>query len=186
MLKGKNINLRTIKESDLPQLLYLSNEISERGEYYPIRLESEPLQREKFIKTGYWEERGGRLLITDKQDSILGYMGFFEAIGYPAAIEIGAVLFDPKNWRQGYITEAAILFIIYLFELKPINRVQACAFAGNSASTGAMEKLGFHYEGTLRETIFHRGHYVDLVVYSLLRSEVDKLKELYHKLYSEK
>src|SRR5690242_4143684 len=115
MLKGKLINLRTIQEDDLTELLALLNDLSKRGQYYPIKLESEPLFKERFHQTGLWEEKNGWMLITDKEDHKLGIVVYFEAIGYPSALEVGSVIFDPKNWQQGYTTEAGNIFAAYLF-----------------------------------------------------------------------
>jgi RimJ/RimL family protein N-acetyltransferase len=70
------------------------------------------------------------------------------------------------------MTEALSLFVHYLFEAKKVNRLQLTVVVGNEASKRVAEKCGFRSEGILRQTMFHRGKYVDLEMFALLREEL--------------
>lgn len=75
------------------------------------------------------------------------------------------------HWGRGYASEAAKALIDYAFETLELNKVHAAHFARNPASGRVMQKLGMTYEGTLRQHHNKWGEYVDVAVYSILRSE---------------
>jgi RimJ/RimL family protein N-acetyltransferase len=74
-------------------------------------------------------------------------------------------------WNRGYATEATAAVIGYAFETMGVNRVEASHFVRNPASGRVMEKCGMHLEGTLRQARKKYDEYVDIRVYSILRSE---------------
>jgi RimJ/RimL family protein N-acetyltransferase len=64
----------------------------------------------------------------------------------------------------------------HLFATTPYNRVEASTDVGNVAEQRALERAGFMREGILRGAQ-HRADDIhhDLVVYSMLRSELESL-----------
>lgn len=80
---------------------------------------------------------------------------------------IGFVL-HPNYWNHGYITEAAKAVIVYAMEILELKRLEYCHFPHNIASKRVCEKLGFVYEGVLRNKyLLYDGTVLDDVVYSL-------------------
>lgn len=91
---------------------------------------------------------------------------------------IGFVL-NPLYWNQGYITEASKACIVYAMEILELKRLEYCHFTHNKASKRVCEKLGFIYEGTLRNKyLLYDGTVLDDVVYSLTDKDYLKLKWL--------
>lgn len=76
-----------------------------------------------------------------------------------------------KYWGKGYGTEAAKSLLQYGFEVMKLHKIFAQAFSSNVGSYKIMEKIGLHYEGTLKEHVCRDGQYHDLVVYGLLRKD---------------
>lgn len=74
-------------------------------------------------------------------------------------------------WNRGYVTEATRAVIAYAFETLGVNRVEAIHFTRNPASGRVMQKCGMHLEGTLRQARRKDDEYIDVHVYSILRSE---------------
>jgi RimJ/RimL family protein N-acetyltransferase len=74
-------------------------------------------------------------------------------------------------WGKGYCTEAAREVVRYGFVQLDLNRIYASCFVGNAASQRVLEKLGFSYEGRLRQHIKKWNDYRDLDFYGLLASE---------------
>jgi ribosomal-protein-alanine N-acetyltransferase len=171
MIRGEKIILRTIRSADLDELFELKSDIKDRGEFFPITLSSEPLFKKEFSETGFWEEETGHLLITDKENRILGYVAFFKSSTWRNTYEIGFVIFKPEDWGKGYMTEAVSLFVPYPFELKDVNRIEATTVSGNTGSQKVLEKCGFKHEGVLRQTVFYRGEVRDVNIFSILRDE---------------
>ena len=81
-------------------------------------------------------------------------------------------------WNRGYATEATAAVIRYAFETLGVNRVEASHFVRNPASGRVMEKCGMHLEGTLRQARKKYDEYVDVNVYSILRSEWEAARDV--------
>ncbi len=85
--------------------------------------------------------------------------------------EIGFVL-NPEYWNQGLMTEAAKAVVIYAMEILKLQRLAYCHFPENIASKRVCEKLGFTFEGVLRDKfLMYDGSLKDDVTYSILLSE---------------
>lgn len=74
-------------------------------------------------------------------------------------------------WNKGIMTEALRAVIRYSFESMGINRIEAQHELTNPASGAVMRKAGMQLEGVLRERLRNKGRYVDVALYSILRSE---------------
>lgn len=173
MLRGEKINLRTLRSRDLETYLDLSSEIGARGDHYPLQMPTETSLRARFDKDGFWGDEVGLLVIVDKQtDRILGSIVHFKPVHYYDAVEIGYILFNPADRGQGIMSEALKLFVKYLFDLKPIHRIQIQVEPGNVGSRKVAEKCGFQFEGTARHAIYSKGRPTDIEVFSLLRGEL--------------
>lgn len=84
--------------------------------------------------------------------------------------EIGYVL-GHAFWGNGYMTEALVRVIGFLFDEAGAKRVCARHDVENLRSGRVMQKAGMHYEGTLRQSGRNSRGIVDLAVYSILESE---------------
>jgi ribosomal-protein-alanine N-acetyltransferase len=51
---------------------------------------------------------------------------------------------------------------------KKINRLEAFVEEDNNASAKLLEKMGFAYEGTMRDCEIKNGRYISLLIYALL------------------
>jgi RimJ/RimL family protein N-acetyltransferase len=74
-------------------------------------------------------------------------------------------------WGRGLVTEAAGEVLRWAFEDLQLNRVFAAVFPENIASKRVLEKLGFCYEGTLRQHHLKWGVFKDDLRYAILASE---------------
>jgi RimJ/RimL family protein N-acetyltransferase len=75
-------------------------------------------------------------------------------------------------WNRGYATEAAAALIEFGFGELNLNRIQARYFTRNPASGRVLEKAGMKYEGVLRQHMLVRGTFEDIVICSILNSDV--------------
>ncbi|MGL5514978.1 MAG: GNAT family N-acetyltransferase [Sporomusa sp.] len=178
MLQGKKVCLRTVRESDLELVYRLMTDVSEKGAYWLIDIPAEPAFRRGFSDKGFWHEHFGRMLITDiaHTDKIVGEILFFKNADYRAGYEVGYQIFKREDRGKGYMSEALALFSAFLFESKPIPRLQLTVVAGNEPSRLVAERCGYRYEGTLRKAAFLAGEYVDLDILGLLREDCPPLR----------
>ena len=173
MIRGERINLRVVREKDLPVLFDDWSDIENRGEFFPIFLSSEPKFYDEFKQTGMWTDESGRLLIVDKKDdAILGMIFFFKSVPYFNALEIGYILFDTGRRGKGTMSEALTLLVRFLFETKSIRRLQLGICVGNLPSKRVAEKCGFQSEGVARQAVFIKGKHLDIEYFSILREDV--------------
>lgn len=81
---------------------------------------------------------------------------------------------DEEFQGKGIMTKACDALIRYIFNELKLNRVEIRCAEENIKSKAIPERLGFVKEGILRETEFLYDHYVNHVVYGLLRDEWNK------------
>lgn len=80
-----------------------------------------------------------------------------------------------EYWGQGIMPEVAKKVIQFGFEEKELDLISVNCFTYNNQSKRVIEKLGFHYEGLLREASARfDGNILDLYVYSMNREEYFK------------
>ncbi len=178
MIEGKKVILRIFRESDLDEYFSLTSNIKEKGDYYPTRILSEIEFRNKFRESGWWESDLGRMLITDKKERLIGEISFFTFDKHIVGYEIGYQIFRNSDRGKGYTSEALALFSSYIFDHKDTPRLRVMILKGNTASIKVAEKCGYIHDGTLRKACFNRGEYHDLEMFSMLREECPKLKDL--------
>ena len=177
MLEGRNVTLRLFAEKDLDEFLKLENDLAEMGDFSPLDLRSPAAFRKQFSETGGWDDKLGRMLITDKSAHIVGHIMCIKEPSFQSGYEVGFIVFRREDRGKGYTTEALRIFSAYLFELKPIPRLQLSTHVENIAARRVAEKCGYKLEGILRQMFFTRGKYVDYALYSLLRDECPRLAE---------
>ena len=74
-------------------------------------------------------------------------------------------------WGRGLMTEACRALLRHGFEDLDLEVIYARVDPANRPSVRVVEKLGFTYEGTLRQRTLARGVRVDHQHWGLLRSE---------------
>ena len=74
-------------------------------------------------------------------------------------------------WGQGIMTEAMSAILTYGFTELGLHRIEAIIDNANERSKSLLLKLGFTYEGNLRQRYFFRGHFEDEHYFGLLKDE---------------
>lgn len=181
MIQGKRISLRLLKEEDLETFVALTNDTSQNGPCFPYIVRTISAVRRQFNEDGFFSKDGGRLMIVDHKDQIVGAISFFKIAHYVEGYEIGYQIFKSENRGRGYVSEALKLFSAFLFEHFPIKRLQICMEKDNLASEAVAKKCGFTYEGCMRNAWTVGGRTISNQVYSMIREEAPQLKELLKK-----
>lgn len=109
-------------------------------------------------------------IVVSSQNKMVGTCGFTEFNTEANSAEIGYVL-NPAYWGYGLAPEAVAAVLRFGFVDLRLNRIEARYMEGNIRSRRVMEKVGMRYEGTNRESMHVKGHYVSIGVCSILRSE---------------
>lgn len=119
------------------------------------------------------EQTGFRCVIEDiESKNVIGTCGFLNYEKEHNRIEIGYDL-NPKYWGKGVMKEALSCIIHFAFMTMKINKIEAKVEPENNSSIRLLEKLNFLKEGVLRQHEFEKGKYVDLAIFSILKSEYE-------------
>jgi len=81
---------------------------------------------------------------------------------------------DEQHTGKGIITNACKKLIHYAFTDLGFNRIEIKCGVGNTKSAAVPERLGFTREGVLRQGEWVNGNFIDLNLYSLLKSEYNQ------------
>jgi RimJ/RimL family protein N-acetyltransferase len=76
------------------------------------------------------------------------------------------------HWGRGYATDAARALLRFAFDSLDRHRVTAAIGPENEASIAVVKRIGFTYEGQLRDHVFTNGAWRDSRLYSLLEDEL--------------
>ena len=81
---------------------------------------------------------------------------------------------ERQVWGRGYASEAIRLAVKFAFSSLQLHRLEAGVYAGNHASTRALLKNGFVYEGCAvqRYRLAPHGPWVDRLLYGLVNKEL--------------
>lgn len=116
------------------------------------------IQRDWAIRDVTGEQVGGIGLLYDH-----GLTSHKSSLGYWLA---------KPFWNQGIMTNVLMAFCSFIFENRPISRLEAQVFIQNLASCRVLEKAGFIREGTLKKAFRKGDTYMDSFLYALLAPDV--------------
>lgn len=173
MLEGENVRLRPVLESDLDGLYALHLDVDDRGAWYPLGISSQAAFRREWADTGFWRDHDGLLLILDRDDRVLGNVGFFRTVDYLDELELHYRIFAPEDRGKGATSEALGMLIHYLFDSRPVNRLRLVIHPENEPSRRLAEKCGFRMEGIARGAWYHRGRHHDVEIWAIVRSDLE-------------
>jgi len=164
LLEGKLVNLKIVEKEDIALITEWANNPDFMGEFEPLSQESKA-ETERYFEKLPSEKRW--FIIQKKDGSSIGFVIHFPE---DSLMTLGYVL-APNERNKGYCTEAVKIMVDYLFLSKDLVRIQAKTRLENKASQKVLEKAGFEREGTVRKSMFIRGEWRDLFLYSILREE---------------
>jgi RimJ/RimL family protein N-acetyltransferase len=103
--------------------------------------------------------------------TVEGWMSLMEIFPKHAHIEIGHIWLGPKLRRSRAATEAMFLLMRHAMDDLGYRRLTWKCNALNAPSRRAADRLGFTYEGTLRQVLVVKGRARDTAWYSTLADE---------------
>ena len=83
------------------------------------------------------------------------------------------IITDQRAMRHGYGVEAGKLISYYGMDVLGIRRIEAKAYAYNVLSMNTLRRNGFKQEGVLRQAGFDGTRYWDVVVFGILKDEIE-------------
>ena len=173
-IQTENYLLRQIDAGDLENIYSgLSN--GDVVKYYDISFGSLEETKEQMAWYAELEKTGKGIwwAISSKDRKI-----FFGAVGYNnrhadyKKADFGFWLL-PEFWGNGVLRETVPKVCEYGFKVLKLNRIEAQVESENKACKSLMLKVNFKHEGTLREYEIKNRQFIDLEIYSKLRSDME-------------
>jgi len=84
------------------------------------------------------------------------------------------MLTDSKAIRRGFGVEAGKLISYYGVDVLGLRRIEAKVYEYNRLSANSLRRNGFQQEGLLRKAGFQDGRYWDVLVFGILKDEIDE------------
>jgi RimJ/RimL family protein N-acetyltransferase len=169
------VSLRPRTEADLDVLYRLAADLDSWEERNPSP--PAPLTRSRFdarlarADDGEASE-GSASFVVDLDGEAVGSASLFDFDMFAGHAEAGISLL-PEARGRGVGTEAMRRLVEFGFLRRNLRRIHLQAIASNAGALRSYEKAGFVVEGRLREHAWVRGHYEDIVLMAILRSEYD-------------
>src|SRR5438046_5932878 len=84
------------------------------------------------------------------------------------------MLTDSKAIRRGFGVEAGKLISYYGVDVLGLHRIEAKVYEYNRLSANSLRRNGFQQEGLLRKAGYQDGRYWDVLVFGILKDEIDE------------
>ena len=164
------VRLRPITEADLPDYVRWFNDPEVTHllvrEIAGLTLEQE---RQWFARISSPEERARHWAI-EVEGRHIGSCAL-RPVPTGTTATLGITIGEKGYWGKGYGTAAVREMLRIGFQEMDLRRVQLHVRADNPRAIRCHQKCGFLQEGVLRQTVFKRGRFIDLVVMAILREE---------------
>lgn len=83
------------------------------------------------------------------------------------------IIADPRAMRRGFGVEAGKLISYYGVDVLGLRRIEAKVYEYNTLSMNSLRRNGFRQEGVLRQAGFDGERYWDLVIFGILKEEIE-------------
>jgi RimJ/RimL family protein N-acetyltransferase len=89
---------------------------------------------------------------------------------------IEAIVADQKALRRGFGVQACRLISYYGIDVLGLRRIEAKVYEYNALSVNTLKRNGCVQEGVLRKAAFKDGRYWDVLVFGILREEIEAVR----------
>jgi len=170
LIEGRRVILRSVRNSDIQYFLkWLDDpEIALLlGRYFPT---SEFDERRWLIEA---PERGDIIFtIIDKATGQpIGNCRFGGIDFKNQRAESGILIGEKDYWGKGYGKEALELLVDYGFTELNLNSIYTLVISSNERSIKTHKQIGFREQGRIRQRIFMKNKFYDMIYFDLLKSE---------------
>lgn len=174
VIETPRLILRGIRQSDA-EAIFATFSDEQTMEFYG-RLPHASLEESRALIDSITERLAQRLAIRwgitlrGGDDEVIGSCGLFLFDEEYRRATTGYEL-RRAYWRQGIMSEALRGMLTFGFTEMGLHRIEAVVDDVNERSKGLLRKLGFTFEGTLRQRFWFRERYLDEHYFGLLRDE---------------
>jgi RimJ/RimL family protein N-acetyltransferase len=176
--RGRHVHLRTFVPQDLdalavwaddPELEYLAGsdflrayrEIYDKQPAFYDAVLADPTQVVLMI------------VGNDEPDRAVGLTRLFDIHVPDGYASFETIVADPRARRRGFGVMASRLVVYFGVDTLGLRRLESRAYEYNRLSINGLLRNGFTREGVLRKAAFKAGRYWDIIVFGILRDEIE-------------
>ena len=104
-------------------------------------------------------------------DRCIGHVGLYGLDHRVRKAEFGIAI-EESQWGKGFGRHATSAALEFGFNELNLNKIDLRVLATNIRAVTLYERIGFRRDGILRDEQFRDGHYVDMLIMSILRREM--------------
>lgn len=177
MLASRRVRLRAMERSDLAAIARWRSAPEAYDwfyEYLPIAEEQQRLWYEKQL--GNPTEINW--VVADTANTPIGTVSLYQIDLRNRKADWGRLVIGDAAWRgQGIGKEIEVLALQYAFEHLNLHKLCCEVLADNASALALHQKFGFLQEGLLKEHIFKRGGWQDVVLLALTETEYRRQRQ---------
>jgi RimJ/RimL family protein N-acetyltransferase len=183
-LTGRHVQLEPLRTDHAPQLLEAANR--DRSSYGYTAVPATPAAMQAYVDALVDDYARGTVVpfaqrrrVDDRLVGCTRFMSLYWQPGrdLPIEVEVGGTWLAGDAQRSAVNTEAKLLLLTHAFDVLQVHRVAICTDARNERSRAAIERLGAHLEGVLRNHRLSMGELTepgaprDTAVHSIIADE---------------
>lgn len=172
-LRTERLIFKKMKVSDSSSLfkIWSDPEVTKFMNINSFTDESQAIQMIEMLDKLYQENKAIRYSIFHlESNQIIGSCGYNTLDFENSKAEIGYEI-SKEYWGKGFASEAILKLLDYAYNSLNFNRIEAKVEPENRNSIKLLEKLNFQFEGTLRKSEKSKDTFIDLNMYSKLKTD---------------
>ncbi|MFL7807263.1 MAG: GNAT family N-acetyltransferase [Anaerolineae bacterium] len=171
MIYGTITRLRRIERDDIPTFVRWFADPEVREFLLLNRPISIAEEEQWFVQQ--LQSQNAELFAIETNDGIhIGNIGLHDINWLHRSAEMGIVIGHKQYWGKGYGSDAIRTLLRFAFDEMNLHRVQLTVYEDNARAIRAYEKCGFRHEGRLRDAVYRKGRYYDMLLMSVLSGEL--------------
>jgi len=175
-LKGEKVILREVRESDLPLLLALRNDLDTQGwsQTLPPDYSLVIYQKQYQEQTFETDRKRARFVIeTIESGEVAGFITYYS---YKSRYDVTVGISIAKQfWSAGLAYDSQETLLRFLFEELGVRVIRLGTTGSNEQAIRLAKRSGFKVGYRLREAVIRRGKLTDSVSMDILRNEYYEL-----------
>lgn len=177
MYTGELVRLREYREEDIP----LAKEYVNKAEIRQYTAIDVPFLYTLYNETKWFEKisphNGGEYnfaIETLKEQKYIGGCSVAHMDYKNSVVTVGIMIGDTDYLSKGYGADALKVLIKFIFEEMNINKIKLHVYDFNLRAQRCYEKVGFKKECVLKEELFRKGKYHDIIQMSIFKRDYFK------------
>ena len=168
MIAGKRVQLRSMTLADAADIVRWRDDPFVADHMFSDELPSIESHLRWFEQLQTRGDRQEFIIVEQASGHSIGTIGLSSIDRVHRRAEYGILIGEASARGQGYAREASALILDYAFNELQLHRVYLLVFADHLAALDLYKQLGFQIEGTLREHVYKRGVFRDVIEMAIL------------------